>query len=156
MTTLHAARSARALRASRLVVSLVVAFVTSACSSVVGQTFEPGVEHLESASLVIRIEPPDAIDDRRIVLTSYEDEPTVVFPALRGDGRFLTATTLPSTLNAWVDDARCVGSIELLSGTEADGTLTIDGQVCSLRLELRHREGAIDHGLEDFVPASPQ
>jgi len=130
-----------------------MAFAVSGCIGEAGRTFEPGVEHLPApASLVVRLEPPGALDDRQIVLTSYDDQPTVVFPSQRGADRFLSGTTLPSTLIAWVDGARCAGSIELLSEMEVDATLTIDRNTCSLLLDLRHRMGAIEHGLEDIVP----
>lgn len=77
------------------------------------------------------------------------DEPTLTFPSRRDAKRYLTGTTLPSTLRARVDGAACEGNVELQEDLEADVTLTVTADGCTLRLDLLHRPGSIDHQLED-------
>lgn len=115
-----------------------------------GRTFEDGVERQPGpASYVIRIDPPATADTARIELTADDDETTPSFPARRGVDRYLAGTTLPSTLRARVDGSTCEGSIDLLEDLEADATLTITPDGCTLRLDVRHRPGSFDHQLED-------
>jgi hypothetical protein len=61
---------------------------------------------------------------------------------------------LPSTLRAHVDGLDCTGSIEMVSDLEHDGTLTIKGDACELRLDLVHRTETVDHQLEDCGPVA--
>lgn len=126
-----------------------LALAVAACAQA-GGTFEDGVERQPGpASFVVRIDPPAAADTSRIEFTAYDDEPTPTFPARRGLERYITGTTLPSTLRARVDGAACQGSIDLLEDLEADATLTKTADGCTLRLDLLHRPGSIDHRLED-------
>lgn len=114
------------------------------------RTFEDGVERLPGpASFVVRIDPPAAADMSRIEFTACDDAPAHVFPARRGVERYLTGTTLPSTLKARVDGPACDGSIGLQEDLEADATLTVTAEGCTLLLDLLHRPGSIDHHLED-------
>lgn len=128
---------------------VIVAVIVAGCAEA-GRTFEDGVEHLPGpASFVVRIDPPAAADTSLIEFTAYDDESTPTFPARRGVERFITGTTLPSTLQARVEGAACQGSIELLEDLEADVTLTVTADGCGLRLDLLHRPGSIDHQLQD-------
>jgi hypothetical protein len=112
----------------------------------------PVVEHLPGpASFLIRVMPPDALD--RVAFAGYGDR-VVLFAASRGEDRYLHGTDLPSTLRARVDGRDCIGSIEMTSGVEYDGTLAIDPTGCSLRLDEAHPLGAVDHGLSDDGPVA--
>jgi hypothetical protein len=135
----------------RLRVGLAVTtFALSACRAGIGQTFEPGAEHVPGpANFLIRVEPPDAIG--RVAFTEHGDK-VVLFKASRGEERFLLGTDLPSTLRARVDGRECTGSIEMVSDIEYDGTLTINASDCELHLDLAHRAGAANHGLVDDGP----
>jgi len=42
----------------------------------------------------------------------------------------------------------------MVSDMEYDGTLTIEGDACELRLDLVHRAGTVDHQLEDGGPVA--
>lgn len=126
-----------------------VAVIVVGCAKA-GGTFEDGVEHLPGpASFVVRIDPPAVAETSLIEFTAYDDDPTPTFPARRGVERYITGTTLPSTLQARVDGAACQGSIDLLEDLEADATLTVTADGCALRLDLLHRAGSIDHRLDD-------
>jgi hypothetical protein len=120
----------------------------SACAS-----FEPEARELipSPANFLIRIVPPTAVD--RVSFAAYGDN-VVLFAAHRGDDRYLLGTDLPSTLRARVDGRDCTGSIEMVSGAEYDGTLTIDGGSCALRLDATHPADAVDHRLEDDGPVA--
>ena len=120
-----------------------------------GATFEEGVEHIPGpGNFVVRVEPSEAIDERSIVFTAYEDHPTVLFRARRAEHGFLSGLDLPSTLRASVDGIPCAGSMELVSDMEADGTLRVDADSCALALDLQHRTGAIEHHLEELGPVA--
>jgi hypothetical protein len=135
-----------------MLAAVVGLFAIPACGTGIGQTSEPGVEHIPGPGFfVIRVVPGDAIDARRIEFPAYGDR-TVKFPGRNGADRYLTGISLPATLTAVVDGQQCVGSIAILSDVEYDGTLTIDGPGCELRLDLAHRAGTIDHHLEDDGP----
>ena len=122
------------------------------CGTGIGRTFEPGVEHVPGPGyFLVRIVPADAIDTRHITLAGNGDR-TILFLSHRGDERFLSGVDLPSTLRAHVDGRECSGSIEIASDVEYDGTLTIDGDACALRLDLAHRPETVDHQLEDDGP----
>ena len=126
--------------------------VLAGCEAIVGQTFEPGVEHIPGpGNFLIRIEPPNAVD--RVSFSAYGDN-VVLFAASRGDERYLSGTDLPSTLRARVDGRDCAGSIVMVSDVEYDGTLTITDSGCELSLDLAHRPGTIDHGLEGEGPVA--
>jgi hypothetical protein len=126
----------------------------TACGTGIGQTFEPGVEHIPGPGFfLIRVVPADAIDDRGISFTGNGDR-TVLFHSHRGQDRFLSGLDLPSTLRAQVDGLDCSGSIDIVSDLEYDGTLTIDGDTCELRLDLVHRTETVDHQLEDGAPVA--
>lgn len=115
-----------------------------------GRTFEDGVERLPGpASFVVRIDPPAAAETSLIEFAAYDNAPTPTFPARRGLERYITGTALPSTLQARVDGAHCDGSIDLQEDLEADATLTVTLDGCTLRLDLLHRPGSIDHRLQD-------
>lgn len=116
--------------------ALVVAvLVLGGCSARPGPTFEPGVEQLPGPGyFLIRIVPAVAIDTRRIALAG-DGHKTVLFLSHRRDDRFLSGTNLPSTLRAQVDGRECVGSIEIATDIEFDGTLTIKSDGCELRLD---------------------
>jgi hypothetical protein len=137
----------------RLPVWLVaVGLIASGCATGIGQTFEPGVEHVPGpANFVIRILPPEVAD--RVSFTGYGDR-VVLFSASRGTERFLLGTDLPSALRARVDGRDCSGSIEMVSDMEYDGTLTIQGVDCDLRLDQAHRVGVVDHRLQDNGPVA--
>ncbi len=114
------------------------------------RTFEPGVEHLPGpSSFVVRIEPTAAADRSAITFTAYDGAVIETFPARRDEARYALGTTFPSTLRAQVDGVDCDGAIDLPENTEADATLTIEATGCDLRLDLLHRYGTIEHGLED-------
>ena len=124
------------------------------CGSGVGATFEQGVEAIPGPGhLVIRIDPPEMIDERSIRLSGYGDR-IVLFRASRGEDRFLVGLDLPSTVRAYVDGRECAGEIQMLSGIEYDGTLTIEHDACELRSDLAHPEGAIDHHFVDDSPVA--
>lgn len=139
----------------RAPVACAIALVAvTACGTGIGQTFEPGVEHIPGPGFfLIRVVPADAIDDRRISFTGNGDR-TVLFHSHRGQDRFLSGLDLPATLRATVDGLECSGSIEMVSDLEYDGTLTIEGDACELRLDLVHRTGTVDHQLEDGGPVA--
>jgi hypothetical protein len=139
-------------KGQKWLVGLVTVVVLAGCNAIVGRTFEPGVEHIPGpANFLIRVEPPDAVD--RVAFTGYGDR-VVLFAASRGDERYLLGSDLPSILRARVDGRACVGSIEMVSDIEYDGTLTISDADCELRLDLAHRVGAIDHALVDEGPVA--
>jgi hypothetical protein len=116
-----------------------------------GQTFEPGVEHLPGpAAYVVAVEPPQAADAKIELLMG--ETVTRNFPAERGEARYLTGISLPSTLTARVDGRPCGGSILIGEDLEADATLSVTADGCELRLDLLHRMGSIDHKLEDRGP----
>jgi hypothetical protein len=116
-----------------------------------GRTFEPGVEHLPGpASYVVAVEPAAAAD-RQIELL-MDETVTRMFPAEHGAARYLTGTSLPSTLTARVDGRTCAGAIAIGEDLEADATLSVTLDGCDLRLDLLHRTGTIDHKLEDIAP----
>ena len=139
----------------RAPVACAIALVAvTACGTGIGQTFEPGVEHIPGPGFfLIRVVPAEAIDDRRISFTGIGDT-TVLFHSHRGQDRFLSGLDLPATLRATVDGLECSGSIEMVSDMEYDGTLTIEGDACELRLDLVHRTGTVDHQLEDGGPVA--
>jgi hypothetical protein len=111
-----------------------------------------GVEQIPGpASFLIRVEPPDAVD--RVAFAGYGDT-VVLFAASRGEERYLLGSDLPSTLRARVDGQDCLGTIEMASGVEYDGTLALDATGCSLRLDESHPLGAVDHGLSDDGPVA--
>jgi hypothetical protein len=116
-----------------------------------GQTFEQGVEHLPGpASYVVAVEPPSAADAKIEML--MDETVTHMFPAERGEARYLTGIGLPSTLTARVDGRPCDGAIVIGEDLEADATLSVMADGCDLRLVLLHRTGTIDHKLEDSGP----
>ena len=116
-----------------------------------GRTFEPGVEHLPGpASYVVAVEPPQAADAKIELL--MDETVTRMFPAERGEARYLTGISLPSTLTARVDGRPCEGSIAIGEDLEADATLSVMADGCELRLDLLHRMGTIDHKLQDSGP----
>ena len=116
-----------------------------------GQTFEPGVEHIPGpASYVVAVEPPGAADAKIELL--MDEAVTRMFPAERGEARYLTGISLPSTLTARVDGRPCDGAIVIGEDLEADATLSVTADGCELRLDLLHRTGTIDHKLEDSGP----
>jgi len=136
----------------RWLVGVFAVFALAGCDAIADRTFEPGVEHVPGpANFLIRIEPPDAAD--RVAFTGYGDS-VVLFAASRGDERYLLGSDLPSTLRARVDGRECVGSIEMVSDIEYDGTLTISAAECELRLDLAHRVGTVDHALVDDGPVA--
>jgi hypothetical protein len=133
-----------------LLVALPLVGAVAACA-MPGRTFEPGVEHLPGpASYVVAVEPPDSADANIELL--MDDTVTRMFPAERGEARYLTGISLPSTLTARVDGRPCDGAIVIGEDLEADATLSVMTEGCTLRLDLLHRAGTIDHSLEDGVP----
>jgi len=131
-------------------VTLALLGVVAACA-MPSRTFEPGVEHLPGpASYVVAVEPPDSADANIELL--MDETVTRMFPAERGEARYLTGTSLPSTLTALVDGRPCDGAIVIGEDLEADATLSVMADGCTLRLDLLHRTGTIDHKLEDSVP----
>lgn len=138
------------LRPIRSLLVLPLAGVVAACA-MPGRTFEPGVEHLPGpASYVVAVEPPAAADAKIELL--MDQTVTRMFPAERGEARYLTGISLPSTLTARVDGRRCGGAIVIGEDLEADATLSVMADGCELRLDLLHRTGTIDHKLEDSGP----
>lgn len=133
-----------------LLVTLPLAGAMAACA-LPGRTFEPGVEHLPGpASYVVTVDPPEAADAKVELLMG--ETVTRMFPAERGELRYLTGISLPSTLTARVDGRPCHGAIVIGEDLEADATLSVMVDGCDLRLDLLHRTGTVDHKLEDSVP----
>ena len=99
---------------------------------------------------VVTLDPPEAADARIELL--MDETVTRVFPAERGEARYLTGISLPSTLTARVDGMPCAGAIVIGEDQEADATLTVLADRCELRLDLLHRAGTIDHELQDSPP----
>lgn len=142
------------MRAGKVLAPLVLGLVaTTGCGSI-GRTFEPGDEQVPGPGyFLIRVVPAEAIDTRQIEFSGYGDR-TVLFLSHRGEERFLSGTDLPSTLRAHVDGHECSGAIEMFTDVEYDGTLTIDGVTCELRLDVSHPAGTVDHQLEDDGPVA--
>lgn len=133
-----------------LLVTLPLVGAVAACA-MPGLTFEPGVEHLPGpASYVVTVEPPAAVDAKIELL--MDETVTRMFPAERGEARYLTGISLPSTLTARVDGRPCDGAIIIGEDLEADATLSVKVDGCDLRLDLLHHTGTIDHKLEDSAP----
>jgi len=149
------------------VLALGVALIVAGCSER-GVQDAPPATAFEAMSgpawYLLRVEPDAAIDTRDIVLTT--DQGAAIRPRdLLGptdladsggadifalDGRRLvTKIGLPAALEATVDGRRCDGSVELMEDMESDATLVIGDDGCALRLDTRHRMGAVDHGLSD-------
>jgi hypothetical protein len=133
-----------------MLVTLPLIGAVAACA-VPGATFEQGVEHVPGpASYVVAVEPPAAVDAAIELLMG--ETVTRMFPARRGEARYLTGLSLPSTLTARVDGRPCDGAIVIGEDLEADATLSVMADGCDLRLDLLHRTGTIDHHLEDSAP----
>jgi hypothetical protein len=133
-----------------LSVALPLVGAVAACA-MPGATFEPGVEQVPGpAFCVVAVEPPQAADAKIELL--MDGTVTRMFPAERGEARYLTGLSLPSTLTARVEGRECDGAIVIGENLEADATLSVTVEGCDLRLDLLHRIGTIDHKLDDSAP----
>ena len=129
---------------------LILAMAIGACRSLADATFVPGVEGLPApGTFYIVGEPRVAAQMLSVGLVAHGDYQysNEVFDV--GEEVALTGTDLPTQMAVSVNGARCEGGFELLSDREADVTLVVVADGCSVRLDRIHGAGEIDHGIDD-------